>query len=79
MEEQWFSKPLDAGSTPVEGAKMKKLKKFILDRYWFGWWFASYCSAHQEYEPDCHTCQGGSWGRNTDDDRLFGKIIQNKK
>jgi len=58
---------------------MEKIKKFILDRYWFGWWYASYCSAHQEYNIECHTCQGGSWGRNTDDHRLFGKIIQNKK
>lgn len=42
---------------------------FIREREWFGWWWASYCSAHQIYDKHCLQCNGGTWSRNM----LFGK------
>lgn len=53
---------------------MNRLKKYIFDRYWFGYWRATYCSAHQLYDVDCRLCKSGNWVRNTENNKLFGKL-----
>ncbi len=41
------------------------MKKWIRDRVWFGWYWASFCSRHSvsDYRPDCEQCKRGQWGR----------------
>jgi len=52
---------------------MKRLDKFIKDRYWFGWWYATICSRHYYRDPECPLCKCGSWTRESHK-KLFGKI-----
>lgn len=54
------------------------VRNFIRRRYWLGWWWASFCSLHFEYNDDCYICQAGDWTRKNHQ-RLFGKHIANTK
>ena len=37
---------------------------FTKDRVWFGYWWASICSAHGDgYNHTCSRCRAGSWTR----------------
>ena len=36
---------------------------FVYRRQWFGWWWATYCSAHQFHNDTCHLCRAGNWAR----------------
>ena len=48
----------------IDEHRMKKpVINFMYTRTWFGWWFASYCSAHQKHNMDCDLCSAGSWAR----------------
>lgn len=49
------------------------MKKYFRDRYWFGWWFATICSAHYYIDSKCPTCKYGNWTR-VNHVKLFGKL-----
>lgn len=40
------------------------VRKFLCEirnYVWFGWWWASICSAHWINQVDCERCQAGCW------------------
>ena len=49
------------------------MKKWIRDRVWFGWYWASMCSLHSigNYQASCRRCRRGQWGR----DRSYRTIV----
>jgi len=41
----------------------QNIYKFLRDRMWYGWWWASFCSVHMEYNKHCRLCRSGDWSR----------------
>jgi len=47
-----------------DSALYKLLCIYFKDRVWFGYWWASICSAHGDgYNHTCERCRAGSWTR----------------
>lgn len=45
----------------------------IRSRYWFNYWWASYCGIHYYYNHGCEMCKAGNW-TNDNSRKNFGTL-----
>ena len=62
----------------VDIKKWIQSSTFVRERIWFGYWWASICSAHQLYDEDCDLCNAGHWHRTLArrDCFMFGRTVK---